>query len=87
MSVIIPVLYTHSTVSAFGVQNGTICQKQNKSCCYAVKWLSLPLTHFLTVLPVVSRNGQVEMGGLLGPRAVRVSGTAETEYASGKPAV
>ena len=27
------------------------------------------------------------MGGLLGPRAVRVSGTAETEYASGKPAV
>ena len=25
------------------------------------------------------------MGGLLGPRAVRVSGVAETEYASGKP--
>ena len=27
------------------------------------------------------------VGGLLGPRAVRVSGTAETEYTSGKPAV
>ena len=27
------------------------------------------------------------MGGLLGPQAVRVSGMAETEYSSGKPAV
>ena len=27
------------------------------------------------------------VGGHLGPQAVRVSGTAETEYASGKPAV
>ena len=27
------------------------------------------------------------LGGLLGPRTLRVSGTAETEYASGKPAV
>ena len=27
------------------------------------------------------------LGGLLGPRMVRVSGTAETECASGKPSV
>ena len=30
---------------------------------------------------------QKHVGGLLGPRMVRVSGTAETEHASGKPSV
>ena len=29
----------------------------------------------------------VNMRGLLGPQAVRVSGAAETEWASGKPSV
>ena len=29
----------------------------------------------------------MRVGGLLGPRVVRVSGTAETECASGKPSV
>ena len=33
------------------------------------------------------RNRKSFLGGLLGPRAVRVSGTAETECASGKPSV
>ena len=29
----------------------------------------------------------LQVGGLLGPQVVRVSGTAETECASGKPSV
>ena len=36
------------------------------------------------------KNSQLlcdELGGLLGPRVVRVSGTAETDRASGKPSV
>ena len=40
--------------------------------------------------PRVNRGVKVlttHLGGLLGPRGVRVSGTAETEYALGKPAV
>ena len=30
---------------------------------------------------------ETQMGGLLGPQVVRVSGMAETECASGKPSV
>ena len=33
------------------------------------------------------QDTELDLGGLLGPRVVRVSGTTETEYASGKPAV
>ena len=35
----------------------------------------------------VSLEQRMALGGLLCPQAVRVSGTAETECASGKPSV
>ena len=41
----------------------------------------------ITVVLRNNTNEWVEVGGLLGPRAVRVSGTAETKRASGKPSV
>ena len=36
---------------------------------------------------VQTRYDPYLLGGLLAPQTVRVSGTAETEYASGKPSV
>ena len=37
--------------------------------------------------PCPTNNAALVLGGLLGPQAVRVSGTAETEHALGKPSV
>ena len=43
--------------------------------------------HIELAVPPWKHKIMKSVGGLLGPRVVRVSGTAETEYASGKPAV